>query len=430
MVPSSSPWWTRWLRRYLVGAEQEFTFHPVRDVQLPQIKSAGLYLHVPFCKSLCPYCPYNKIAYADSWVEPYVQAVLREIEEVYRRLGSIDITSIYIGGGTPTHIADKLGTILEYAAYRFRLTGPVCIETNPMDLESGFVAAEQLKSMGIKRISLGVQSFDERCLSLLGRKYSAQILPPTLRSLVQAGFETVNVDLMFALPDQREEDVLTDIAKSISLGVDQVTLYPLFTFPYTTVGKYRAIKKVKMPDLTVRRRMYKRIHDYFLQQGWHRVSVWGFAREQAPRYSSVTRDEYIGLGPGAGSHLPGLFYINTFSVEAYIQAMKQKERLPVAMSLRLNDSLSFYHWLYWRLYDTAIPIGPLEKQREKGDRRPLDLVRFLQWVKWAEVTEDFAILTEPGAFWLHLMQNYFALDYVNRIWSTAGETPWPEAINI
>jgi len=418
---------TKVLRRYLVGSDSRFVFHAIDAVEFPAIDKTGLYIHIPFCKNTCPYCPYNKIAYDSRLVEPYLEAMLIEIERYHAHLGGIEISSIYIGGGTPTNLIDELGVILRRIRDRFVVTGDICIETNPSDINEETV--RKLVDYGVGMVSLGVQSFDDRYLQLIGRNYTADILHPTIASLLSSGFKSVNLDLMFALPGQSVKEVVSDLRKAIASGVNQVTLYPLFTFPYSAAGRYLKLKRVKMPNIFTRRRMYRAIHDFCLENGFQRVSVWGFKRGDDPIYSSVTRDNYVGLGAGAGSYIPGAFYFNTFSVEEYIKTCLN-DRLPVAFKMDFNESMAQYYWLYWRIYETYIPEKRLFEIFIDKDKR----IRPLLWLAglfglYEEDAEQIC-LTERGAFWLHLMQNYFALKYIDKMWSIAMKEAWPQEIEI
>lgn len=420
-------WTTKIIRRCLVGPEQDFSFRAAQDVNPGPVQKTGLYIHIPFCKNLCPYCPYNKIRYQKRLVEPYLNALLEEVELYYSRIGRAEISSIYIGGGTPTNLTDELGIVLNRVRERFHVTGDICVETNPEDLDREKV--DKLLQYGVNLLSLGGQSFDDRFLKLLGREYTAAVLERSLELALNAGFKSVNLDLMFALPGQTVREVEQDLARAVRSGVNQVTTYPLFSFPYTTVGRYRKLKKVKMPNLAARRKMYRTIHNFFLEHGFRRVSVWGFLRGEAPRYSSVTRECYIGLGAGAGSHVPGVFYLNTFSVEEYIKSCLSG-RLPVALSMDFTGMMTLYYWLYWRLYDTRIPKRQLFELFGEGNRELKLLLRLLYGLKMAADEGDQIVLNERGAFWLHLLQNYFALPYINKVWSAARETAYPERIKL
>ncbi len=418
---------TRVIRQLLVGLDQDFSFRAAQDIDVPSLKKTGIYIHIPFCKNLCPYCPYNKIGYDEELAEPYLQALLGEIEQYYNRIGRAEITSIYIGGGTPTNLIDELGIVLDKVRERFHVTGDISVETNPADLDREKV--EKLLRYGVNLISLGGQSFDNGYLELLGRNYRAAELDQALDMVHDAGFKSVNLDLMFALPGQATGEVISDLNAALRSGVDQVTTYPLFSFPYSTVGRYRKLKKVKMPNLAARRKMFRAIHDFFLERGFRRVSVWGFLRGEAPRYSSVTRERYIGLGAGAGSYVPGVFYLNTFSVEEYIRVCRAG-RLPVALSMDFTGPMALYYWLYWRLYDTRIPKDQLFSLFDEDNRELRLLLRLLSVFKMAADEDEEIVLNERGAFWLHLLQNYFALPYINKVWSAARETPYPDRIKI
>ena len=127
---------TRTARRYLVGPEQDWVFKPPpQDWNPPQIERTSLYLHVPFCRHACPYCPYTKVPYRESLVEPYTRAAIAEIDWWSSAIGPAEITSIYIGGGTPTLALESVARVLERVRERFRLKGDICIETNPADVD-------------------------------------------------------------------------------------------------------------------------------------------------------------------------------------------------------------------------------------------------------------------------------------------------------
>ena len=161
---------------------------------------------------------------------------------------------------------------------------------------------------------------------------------------------------MFALPGQTTDELLSDLAEAADLGANQITTYPLFTFPYTSVGEYLDLKGVRLPDLHTRKEQYLAVATWCAAHGFERVSVWGFRKGSAPRYSSVTRDGYIGVGPGAGSHLPDGFALDTFDLEQW-ETSVESGRLPVALRMPFTPQMSAWWWLYWRFYDTRIPAG-------------------------------------------------------------------------
>ena len=310
---------------------------------------------------------------------------------------------------------------------RFDVTGDVCIETNPADVDEQVVA--RMREMGIALVSLGVQSFHPEHLATIGRRYEPEVAERALRLLAEADFASVNADIMFALPGQEVADVLEDLAHAAELGADQLTTYPLFTFPYTQVGEYLHLAGVRMPDLRVRREQYRAISSWCAANGFERVSVWGFKRGGAPRYSSVTRDGYIGIGPGSGSHLSDGFVLNTFDLEAWEAALEQG-RSPIALRMPFEDEMAGWWWLYWRFYDTRIPMGSLDEELGEDADKARRWLSAVQHAGLAKRVNGSLELTDSGAFWLHLAQNHFALSYVNTLWTAARQTAWPASVPI
>ena len=286
-----------------------------------------------------------------------------------------------------------------------------------------------LRSLGINLLSLGVQSFQEKHLEFIGRPYKPSRAVEALEQVLDGNFDSVNIDLMFSIPGQTIKEIIADLDRAMALGVNQITLYPLFTFPYSTVGKYLEIKQVRMPGLLDRRRNYFHISRYLEDKGFTRVSVWGFKRQTQYRYSSVTRDGYLGFGAGAGSHLPDGFYLNTFDVNAYMDRCMDS-KLPLALHMPFNPTMQNYFWLYWRFYDTHIPAGELRERFGEKDRKVRQLFRILKTLKLVKENGDDLELTLRGTFWIHLIQNLFVLDYINRTWTESMSKPFPPEIRL
>jgi oxygen-independent coproporphyrinogen-3 oxidase len=342
-------------------------------------------------------------------------------------IGPAEITSVYIGGGTPTLALDSVASVLTRLRERFRLTGDICIETNPSEVEKGVVS--QLQNAGVALVSLGVQSFHPDHLALLGRHYTPLAAEQALSLLAESGFASVNADIMFALPGQTEDDVIADLARAAELGANQLTTYPLFTFPYTSVGEYMRLQAVRMPDLHLRRAHYHAISEWCAEHGFERVSVWSFKRGTVPRYSSVTRDGYIGIGPGAGSHLPDGFVLNTFDFKSWSETASAGYPT-IALRMPFVSEMSGWWWLYWRFYDTRIPLEAIHAALGKDAPKAHLWLRSVEQAGFAIRNGGYLELTESGAFWLHLLQNHFALNYVNTLWTRARREPWPQAVAI
>ncbi len=273
--------------------------------------------------------------YQAELIEPYTRAALAEVDLWADAVGPAEATSVYVGGGTPTLALDAVSAVLDRMRERFRLTGDVCIETNPADVDERTVA--QLHDAGVALVSLGVQSFRPESLKVIGRRYTPEVAEKALSLLADSDFASVNADIMFALPGQSAADVIADLEHAAELGADQLTTYPLFTFPYTAVGEYLHLAGVRLPDLRTRHEHYRAISEWCEGNGYERVSVWGFKRGEVPRYSSVTRDGYIGIGPGSGSHLPDGFTLNTFDLDEWERAWPRAAAHRPADALRGRD---------------------------------------------------------------------------------------------
>ncbi len=360
-------------------------------------------------------------------MEAYTRAAVAEVDWWADTIGPAEITSIYIGGGTPTLALGSVTSVLARVRTRFCLTGDICIETNPADVDEKTV--RRLHNAGVALVSLSVQSFQPGNLNILGRRYEPSAAEHALALLVESGFASINVDIMFALPGQTADNVTADLARAAQLGANQLTTYPLFTFPYTSVGEYLRLTAVRMPDLRVRRAHYRAITEWCAEHGFERVSVWGFKRGDVPRYSSVTRDGYIGVGPGAGSHLPDGFVLNTFDLNSWIRATCEG-RTAIALRMPFAGKMSGWWWLYWRFYDTRIPLDDLDATLGKDAPKARRWLKAVEQAGLAIRDGGYLELTEPGAFWLHLAQNHFALNYVNTLWSKARREPWPQAVAI
>lgn len=421
---------TKSARSFLAGPSAPFRLKRPQALIIPKIRKSGIYIHVPFCKQLCPYCPYNRILYNEELASEYLTALTREIGYYSRQLPDMEVPSVYFGGGTPTLLSHNLKKIVETLHSDFRIEGPFCIETHPADLTWNKV--QSLKSMGFDSISLGVQSFQQKFLDLIGRHYTPDKIEQVLNWLERADFMTINMDLLFALPGETLEDLAADLEKATSTFVDQITFYPLFTFPYSSIGEYRKLKNVEMPNLSMRRKMYYFLYDYLIDKGYHRVSVWSFKKKaETPRFSSVTREHYVGFGPSACSYYGSLFTLNTFSVPEYIKSIGEKGHA-VALETSFTERLSILYDFYWRLYDTYIPERRELDQRTYAlkDVKHLNLLMKLsELFGMLKRNGDYSSLTREGCFWIHLIQNYFSLRYINTIWSEAKREAWPEVIN-
>ena len=411
-----------------MGPEQRWVFErPAQGWTPPPVERTSLYLHVPFCRHFCPYCPYTKVPYRESLVEPYTRAAIAEVDWWADAIGPAEITSIYIGGGTPTLALDSVARVLTRVRERFRLTGDICIETNPADVDDETV--QRLHDMGVALVSLGVESFQPENLAMLGRDYTPVVAERALALLAESGFASVNADIMFALPRQTAADVTADLARAAQLGADQLTTYPLFTFPYTSVGKYLRLTAVRMPNLRMRQAHYRAISRWCAEHGFERVSVWGFKRgaSRAIRRSPGTATS--GSAPAPDRICP-MGSCSTHSISTVGSQATCDGRTAIALRMPFAGEMSGWWWLYWRFYDTRIPLDDLDAALGNDAPKARRWLRVVEQAGFAVRNGGHLELTESGAFWLHLAQNYFALNYVNTLWTQARREPWPQAVAI
>jgi oxygen-independent coproporphyrinogen-3 oxidase len=169
-----------------------------------------------------------------------------------------------------------------------------------------------------------------------------------------------------------------------------------------------------MPDLATRHEQYRAITEWAERSDFRRASVWGFKRGDAPRYSSVTRDGYIGIGPGSGSHLPDGFTLNTFDLAEWERAVADGGS-PIALRMPFEAEMSGWWWLYWRFYDTRIPMGALDQALGDDAEKARRWLAAVKLAGLAHRSNGTLELSDSGTFWLHLAQNHFALSYVNTL---------------
>lgn len=419
------------IRRVLVGADAEYEFLSVKDkdVDIDLPRKSGLYIHVPFCESMCPYCPYFKVKYDKNKAKLYKEALLKEIDLYSQRVEGVEFESLYFGGGTPTLIIDELEEIVFAIRNKMNFKGTIALETSVKSIDK--LTLDKLENLGVDLLSVGIQSFEDDTLKLLGRNYDSELAKSNLSLLQNYNFKTINFDMIFITPDQGENELNKDLETSLSFKPDQLTIYPLLTFPYSSIGKYCKLNKMKLPSIFKRRKMYYQIHDFLTFKGYDRTSVWSFNRNDTSAYSSVTRDYYLGLGPGAGSYTKSSFIFNCFDVEQYCKMLLNENRLAAALRMRVTEPMAKLFWLYWRFYETTFSYNGYKTIFDKNVSNDYPWLNiFLKIFRFAKVDRDKVCLTRRGAHWIHLCQNFFALDYISKIWSECIKEPFPNKVKI
>jgi coproporphyrinogen III oxidase-like Fe-S oxidoreductase len=392
------------------------------------ISEFGLYLHIPFCKQICPYCPYNKEIYQPGVAEMYTKAVKKEIDLYSALLGDKPVTSFYIGGGTPTTMLySGLDEILEHIFRSFNMQCDVHMESHPNDLSLDNLNA--IKSLGVENLSTGVEALQDKYLRVLNRPYTTKEVKAAVERAVNKGFACFNVDFIFALPNQTYGELEQAGRELVEMAVDQVAAYPLFYFPYTKMGESAKQGNYNGTNIFKRKRMLHILEEIFYDNKYERTSVWAFTKEGIPKYCSVTIPLYVGLGASGGSYLRDIFYLNTFNIAEYIKRL-QNGRMPIALSLDLSESMQMAWWLYWRIYETRFKRSDFKKRFGEDFNevygKYMKLFSLLGLIKKDDGNE--VTLSDKGTFWLHALEDLFSLNYISKLWGTSKQEPWPEKV--
>jgi len=330
-----------------------FDAGPVAPPAPPAGGDAQLYVHVPFCQVLCPFCSFHRVEYRERKATRYFAALRREIA-AYRDAG-FRFSGVYVGGGTPTVAPRELAQTLELVTASFPVR-EIAVETNPSDLTPGIL--DMLQACGVNRLSVGVQSFDDGLLQEMERyeKYGSRA--QVLRALEQAEgrFATLNVDMIFNLPHQTASILDDDLSTVISSPANQVSFYPLMT---SDEVRRKMTARMGRLDRARVRDYYARIRER-LQGSFAASSAWCFSRGTGSGVDEYIADatDYVGVGSGAFSYVGGAMYATTFSLNAYAdridrglpavtqrRAMSEHEQMRYEMLLRLFGLRMDSAWL-------------------------------------------------------------------------------------
>ena len=302
--------------------------NPTTDTHVPGPQPGQkymLYMHVPFCTKLCPYCSFNRFPFSEKRAVPYFESMRREMR-MLAELG-YDFDSVYIGGGTPTVMIDELCATIDQARDLFSIR-EVSSETNPNHLVPEYL--EKLAGR-VQRLSVGVQSFDDGLLKQMDRydKYGCADEIVERIQLATPYFTSMNADMIFNFPAQTEDMLIRDVERIVESGCSQTTFYPLMASPSVERSLARTVGKV---DYDREQRFYE-IIDELLSGGanplFSHSSAWTFNRlgqggEQGETAGGGMIDEYVvqyeeypAIGSGGITYLNGRLYVNTFSLREY-----------------------------------------------------------------------------------------------------------------
>lgn len=286
---------------------------------------AGIYIHIPFCKSRCIYCDFFSTTQLHLR-EAYVHAMCSELQQRHDEAGTTPVPTIYMGGGTPSQLeSDQLETIMKtlHTEYDIEPDAETTIEVNPSDVTPTY--ATRLHNIGFNRVSLGIQTFDNHLLRLINRRHDASTAIQAVQTLRQAGFDNISIDLIYALPGQTATQWATDVEQAISLKPEHISAYALMYEEHTKLYQMLKDKQIEETDDETALSMYRHLCNQLKAAGYLHYEISNFAQpgRHSRHNSSYWNDTpYIGIGAGAHSYDGNHRRQNLPDLQTYIDAIK------------------------------------------------------------------------------------------------------------
>lgn len=287
-----------------------------------QNKPTSAYVHIPFCTQICYYCDFSKVFIKNQPVDSYLEHLIEE----YDSYDIKKLRTLYIGGGTPTALSPpQLAFLLEKLTEKLDLSylEELTIEANPGDLDQEKIAV--LKDSPVDRVSLGVQTFNDRMLKQIGRSHLEKDIYDNIANLKKAGFDNISIDLIYALPKQTMEDVKTNVAKAIALDIPHMSLYSLILENHTVFMNRMRRGKLPLPKEDLEAEMFDYIIAELEKVGFEHYEISNFSKPGfESRHNLMYWDnaEYYGIGAGASGYVDGVRYKNHGPIRHYLQAVE------------------------------------------------------------------------------------------------------------
>ncbi len=331
----------------------------------------GVYIHIPFCRSICSYCDFCKVFYYPKWSHEYLIKLKEEIEDIYMK---DEVKSIYIGGGTPSCLSLKELDFLLSITKQFK-TNPsleFTFECNLEDINENLL--KLLKQYHVNRLSIGIESFQEKNLCILGRNHSFLDAEEKMKMIRKYGFTNVNLDLIYAISKETKKELEEDLKLFLKLKPDHISAYSLMIEPHTILFHQRMPKVSE--DLDVE--MYEKIKKVLKKKGYQQYEVSNFAQKYKESIHNLTywnNEEYYGFGLGASGYLEHVRYTNTKNLTAYLNGNNKKKseiltvqdemdnEMMLGLRKRKGISLAQFEEKYHVKMEDAYPIKPLLKNK-------------------------------------------------------------------
>ena len=304
-----------------------------------QAKPSSAYVHIPFCTQICYYCDFSKVFIKNQPVDAYLEHLIQETRSY--EIGKL--RTLYIGGGTPTALsAQQLAYLLTELPKVMDLSEveEFTIEANPGDFDPDKIAV--LKDSQVNRVSLGVQTFDNKMLKKIGRSHQEQDIYDNICHLKQAGFDNISIDLIYALPGQTMDQVKENVAKAINLDIPHMSLYSLILENHTVFMNRMRRGKLPLPKEELEAEMFEYIIEELEKAGFEHYEISNFSKPGfESRHNLVYWDnaEYYGLGAGASGYVDGIRYKNHGPIRHYLEAVEAGKARITEEHLTLEEKM-------------------------------------------------------------------------------------------
>ncbi len=365
------------------------------------MKSYALYIHIPFCAKKCNYCNFTSYANKENLIPSYIEAIGKEMAFYSEALGSALIKTIYLGGGTPSILEfEDIEKIIKDIQNYFVISDDyeATIEANPGTLN--LIKLIQFKNLGLNRLSIGAQSFNDEHLKFLGRIHTASQIHYTIATARKAGFDNINLDLIFSIPNQSLEDWRNTLKRAVSLEPEHISTYSLSIEPDTPL--YMERDNLAFPSEDTDYAMFDLAINILEREGYKHYEISNFAIEGFECRNNLTyweNDEYIGIGCGAASYIGKSRYSNTKNIKEYINNWEEGKGRSIPITpQRKKEEIAETIFLGLRKTD-GINIS------ETNKRLGIDILRYFrkeieEFIKFGllSVRDQRLMLTKRGLF--------------------------------
>ncbi|HEO4748176.1 TPA: oxygen-independent coproporphyrinogen III oxidase [Streptococcus agalactiae] len=356
------------------------------------------YVHIPFCTQICYYCDFSKVFIKNQPVDAYLQALIRE----FRSYDITELRTLYIGGGTPTSIsAVQLDYLLTELSRDLNLNTleEFTIEANPGDLTVDKI--EVLQKSAVNRVSLGVQTFNDKHLKRIGRSHNEAQIYSTIDALKTAGFQNISIDLIYALPGQTMDDVRSNVAKALSLNIPHLSLYSLILEHHTVFMNKMRRGKLHLPTEDLEAEMFEYIISEMERNGFEHYEISNFTKPGfESRHNLMYWDnvEYYGVGAGASGYLDGIRYRNRGPIQHYLKGVSEGNARLSEEVLSKNEMMEEELFLGLRKKE-GVSIGKFEQKFGTSfEKRYGQIVQELQSDGLLKENNGFIQMTKKGLF--------------------------------